>query len=89
MVFSFKNFEYFFTIQYTFFTIYIFFYNIYIYIYTIYFYNIQDLRQQKYKHKHLSKTRVLKVKNITLELENDFKPINISVNDTNKFEKKK
>ena len=49
---------------------------------------VKDLRQQKYKHKHLSNTRVLKVKNITLELENDFKPINISVNDTNKFEKR-
>ena len=49
---------------------------------------VKDLRQQKYKHKHLSNTRVLKVKNITLELENDFKPIDISVNNTNKFEKR-
>ena len=39
------------------------------------------LRHQKYKNKHL--------KNSIAELENNFKPINIYINDTDKFEKKK
>ena len=38
------------------------------------------LRDQKYKNKQL--------KNSTLELENYFKPINISINHMDKFEKK-
>ena len=39
---------------------------------------MDHLRHQKYKNKQL--------KNSTLELENNFKPINISVNDMDKFE---
>ena len=46
------------------------------------------LRHQKYKNKRLNNAQVLKVKNSTLELENDFKLINISINDMDKFEKK-
>ena len=38
-------------------------------------------RHQKYKNKHL--------KNSIAELENNFKPINIYINDTDEFEKKK
>ena len=38
------------------------------------------LRHQKYKNKRL--------RNSTLELENNFKPINISITDMDKFEKK-
>ena len=41
---------------------------------------MDHLRHQKYKSKQLE--------NSTLELENNFKPINISVNDMDKFEKK-
>ena len=41
---------------------------------------MDHLRHQKYKNKQL--------KNSILELENNFKPINISINDMNKFEKK-
>ena len=37
-------------------------------------------RHQKYKNKQLKKS--------TLELENNFKPINTSVDDMNKFQKK-
>ena len=48
---------------------------------------MNHLRHQIYKSKQLNNTRVLNVKNITLELENDFKPINISINDIDKFEK--
>ena len=40
-----------------------------------------NLRHQKYKNKQL--------KNSTVELENNFKIINISINDIDKFEKKK
>ena len=50
---------------------------------------MNHLRHQKYKNKQLNNTRVLKVKKSTLELENDFKPINKSINDIGKFEKKK
>ena len=49
---------------------------------------MNHLRHQKYKNKQLNNTRVLKVKKSTLELENDFKPINKSINDIGKFEKK-
>ena len=38
-------------------------------------------RHQKYKNKHLN--------NRIAELENNFKPINIYINDTDEFEKKK
>ena len=38
------------------------------------------LRHQKYKKKQ--------IKNSTLELENNFKPISISINDMDKFEKR-
>ena len=48
---------------------------------------MNHLRHQIYKSKQLNNSRVLNVKNITLELENDFKPINISINDIDKFEK--
>ena len=41
---------------------------------------MDHLRHQKYKIKQL--------KNSALELENDFKSINISINDMDKFEKK-
>ena len=41
---------------------------------------MDHLRHQKYKSKQL--------KNSTLELENNFKPINISINHMDKFEKK-
>ena len=41
---------------------------------------MDHLRHQKYKNKQL--------KNSALELENDFKSINISINDMDKFEKK-
>ena len=40
-----------------------------------------NLRHQKYKNKQL--------KNSTVELENNFKIINISINDIDKFAKKK
>ena len=36
------------------------------------------LRHQKYKNKHSNNTRILKVKNITVELENNIKPIETS-----------
>ena len=41
---------------------------------------MDHLRHQKYKNKQLE--------NSTLELENNFRPINISINDMDKFEKK-
>ena len=50
---------------------------------------MDHLENQKYKRKQLTNTRVLKVKSSTLELGNDFKPTNVSVNDMDKFEKKK
>ena len=46
------------------------------------------LENQKYERKQLTNTRVLKVKSSTLELGNDFKPTNVSMNDMDKFEKK-
>ena len=46
------------------------------------------LRHQIYKNKKLNNTQVLKVKNNNLELENYIKPINISINDTDEFQKK-
>ena len=50
---------------------------------------MSHLRHQKYKNnKQLSNKRVLKVQNSALELESDFKPIVISMNDMEKFEKK-
>ena len=58
---------------------------------TVFFitYKMDNLRHQKCKNKPLNNTRVLKVNNSTLELERDFKPINISINDMGKFGKKK
>ena len=38
------------------------------------------LRHYKYKNEQLNSTGILKVKNCTLELENDCRPINISIN---------
>ena len=49
---------------------------------------MNHLRHQKYKKEQLNNTQVLKVKNNSLELEKDFKPINISINDMGKFKKK-
>ena len=49
---------------------------------------MNHLRHKKYRNKQLNNARVLKVKNNPLELEKDFKPINISINDIDKFEKK-
>ena len=42
---------------------------------------MDHLKHQKYKNKQL--------KNSTLELENNFKTINMSINDMDKFEKKR
>ena len=50
---------------------------------------MNHLRHQKYKNKQSNNTRVLKVRNSPLELEKDFEPINISINDMDKFKKKK
>ena len=50
---------------------------------------MDHLENQKYKRKQVTNTRVLKVKSSTLELGNDFKPTNVSINDVDKFEKKK
>ena len=49
---------------------------------------MDHLRHQAYENKLLNNTQVLTIKNSTLESENDFKPINISINDTDKLEKK-
>ena len=49
---------------------------------------IDHLRHQKYKNKQLNNARDLKINNSTLELQNDFKPIDISINNMDKFEKK-
>ena len=46
------------------------------------------MRHQKYKNKQSNNTRVLKVKNRTLELENYFKLISLPANDMDNFEKK-
>lgn len=54
-------------------------------------YKDESLRQQNYKNKHFSNivtNRVLKVKNSPLELEKYFKPINISIDNTDKFKEK-
>ena len=50
---------------------------------------MNHLKHQKYKNKQSNNTRVLKVRNSPLELEKDFEPINISINDMDKFKKKK
>ena len=50
---------------------------------------MNQLRHQKYKNKQLNNTRVLKVKNSSLELERDFKLVNISINDMDKLKKQK
>ena len=49
---------------------------------------MDHLRHQKYKNKKINNKQVLKVKNSTLVLANEFKPFNISKNITDKFEKK-
>ena len=49
---------------------------------------MNHLRHQRYKNKQLNNTQILKVKNSTLELENVFKKINISINDMDILEKK-
>ena len=50
---------------------------------------MDHLRHQKYKNKLLNNAQVLKVKNSTLELQSDFKTINISINVMDKLDKKK
>ena len=47
------------------------------------------LRHYKYKKEQLNSTGILKVKNCTLELENDCRAINISINVIDKFEKRR
>lgn len=47
------------------------------------------LRHYRYKKEQLNSTGILKVKNCTLELENDCRPINISINVIDKFEKRR
>ena len=47
------------------------------------------LRHYKYKSEQLNSTGILKVKKCTLELENDCRPINISINVIDKFEKRR
>ena len=42
---------------------------------------MNNLRHKKYKNKQLNNTKVLKVKNSTQKLENNFKPIKISIID--------
>ena len=47
------------------------------------------LRHYKYKKEQLNSTGILKVKNCTLELKNDCRLINISINVIDKFEKRR
>ena len=47
-----------------------------------------DRKKYIYKNKQLNNTQVLKIKDSTLELANDFNPFNISINIADKFEKK-
>ena len=46
---------------------------------------MNHFRHQKHKNKQSNNTWVLKVKNSPSEFEKDFKPINISTNDVDKF----
>ena len=46
---------------------------------------MNNLRHKKYKNKQLNNTKVLKVKNSTQKLENNFKPIQISIIDMDKI----
>ena len=49
------------------------------------------MRQQSYENKHFNNilaNRVLKVKNSPLELEQYFKPINVSIDNMDKFKEK-
>ena len=55
-------------------------------IFTIY--RDGSFQTSKCENKHLSNT-ILKINNSTLELENDFKLINIVINDIDKLEKKR
>ena len=48
---------------------------------------MNNLRHKKYKNKQLNNTKVLKVKNSTQKLENNFKPIKISIIDMDKIKK--
>ena len=47
------------------------------------------LRHYKYKNEQLNSTGMLKVKNGTLEWENDCRPINIYINVIDKFQKRR
>lgn len=49
---------------------------------------MNNLRHKKYKNKQLNNTKVLKVKNSTQKLENNVKPIKISIIDMDKILKK-
>ena len=49
---------------------------------------MDHFRHQKYKSKQLNNTRFLKVNKSTSEPDNDFKPMNISINDMDKFKTK-
>ena len=54
-------------------------------------YKDKSLRQQSYENKHFNNilaNRVLKVKNSPLELEQYFKPINVSIDNMDKFKEK-
>ena len=46
---------------------------------------MNNLRHKKYKNKQLNNTKVLKVKNSTQKLENNVKPIKISIIDMDKI----
>ena len=48
---------------------------------------MNHLAHQKQNNKQLNNTKFLKVKNTFSELANNFKPINISINDMDKLKK--
>ena len=52
--------------------------------YISFFATYKDESFENYKKKQSNNTRVLKVRNNSLKLEKDFKPIKISINDTDK-----
>ena len=52
--------------------------------YISFFATYKDESFENYKNKQSNNTRVLKVRNNSLKLEKDFKPIKISINDTDK-----
>ena len=52
--------------------------------YISFFATYKDESFENYKNKQSNNTRVPKVRNSSLKLEKDFKPIKISINDTDK-----